>query len=117
MAVPTPQTIFTRDILGNYVSNSFAEALASGPFDAIIIGGGTFGLTLAQDLFFRARTTGAGAIAEDGLKPANYRILVLEGGPFTLPEHAQDIPSLGLAIRAPKPHSRPAARCPRPGRS
>ena len=26
MAVPTPQTIFTSDILGNYVCNTFAEA-------------------------------------------------------------------------------------------
>jgi hypothetical protein len=33
MAVPTPQTIFTRDILGNYVCNTLVEAQASGPFD------------------------------------------------------------------------------------
>ena len=42
MTVPTPQTIFTRDILGNYVCNTLVEAQASGPFDVIIIGGGTF---------------------------------------------------------------------------
>ena len=40
MAIPTPQTIFTRDILGNFVCNTLAEATASGPFDVIIIGGG-----------------------------------------------------------------------------
>src|SRR5437660_12559566 len=97
MAIPTPQTIFTCDVLGNYVCNTFSEAVTSGPFDVIIIGGGTFGLTLAQDLFYRARTTGAGTIPEDGLKPPNYRILVLEAGPFSLPEHVQDLPSLGLA--------------------
>src|SRR5262245_49346784 len=98
MAVPTPQTIFTRDILGNYVCNTFAEAMASGPFDVIIIGGGTFGLALAQDLFFRSKRfdQGPGGVPEDRLKPFNYRILVLEAGPFTLPEHVQDIPSLGL---------------------
>jgi len=54
MAIPTPETQFTRDILGNYVCNTFAEAIASGPFDVVIIGGGTFGLVLAQDLFGRS---------------------------------------------------------------
>lgn len=43
MAVLTPETQFTRDILGNYVCNTFAEATSSGPFDVVIIGGGTFG--------------------------------------------------------------------------
>jgi hypothetical protein len=99
MAIPTPQTIFTRDILGNYVCNTLAEAQASGPFDVIIIGGGTFGLALAQDLFFRSKRfdQGPGGVPQDGLKPFNYRVLVLEAGPFTLPEHVQDIPSLGLS--------------------
>ncbi|PYQ86068.1 MAG: hypothetical protein DMG02_26235 [Acidobacteria bacterium] len=96
MAVPTPQTIFSRDVLGNYVCNTFAEARASGPFDAIIIGGGTFGLALAENLFFRARRFGAGAYPGDGIKPTNYRILVLEAGPFVLPAHTQDIPNLRL---------------------
>ena len=54
MAVPTPETQFTRDILGNYVCNTLAEATSSGPFDVIIIGDGTFGLSLAQDLHFRS---------------------------------------------------------------
>src|SRR5437764_210994 len=106
MAKPTPQTIFTCDILGNYVCNTFPEAMASGPFDVIIIGGGTFGLALAQDLFYRARTTGSGTLPQDGLKPPNYRILVLEAGPFALPEHVQDIPNLGLSnpgLQAPFP--------------
>jgi ribulose 1,5-bisphosphate synthetase/thiazole synthase len=58
MAIPTPETIFTRDVLGNYMCNTFSEALNSGPFDVIIVGGGTFGLALAQDLFFRSRETG-----------------------------------------------------------
>jgi hypothetical protein len=54
----TDQTQFTRDVMGRYVCNTFAEALASGPFDVIIIGGGTFGLTLAQDLHFLSLPTG-----------------------------------------------------------
>ncbi len=96
MAVPTPETQFTRDILGNYTCNTFAEAAGSGPFDVIIIGGGTFGLSLAQDLFFRSRRFGLGSDPQDTLRPLNYRILVLEGGPFALPEHTQDLPNLGL---------------------
>src|SRR6266481_3458987 len=71
---PTPETPFTRDILGNYVCNSFFEAQNSGPFDVIIVGGGTFGLALAQDLLFRTQRQGLGA----------------------LPEHTQDIPNLQL---------------------
>lgn len=96
MAAPTPETQFTRDILGNYVCNTFAEATSSGPFDVAIIGGGTFGLVLAQDLFFRTQRFGPGTVQGDGLRPANYRILVLEGGPFSLPEHTQDFPNLQL---------------------
>src|SRR5216684_3374570 len=96
MAVPTPETQFTRDILGNYTCNTFAEAVGSGPFDVIIIGGGAFGLSLAQDLFFRTKRSGLGSDPQDTLRPSNYRILVLEGGPFALPEHSQDLPNLGL---------------------
>jgi hypothetical protein len=91
MAITTEDTSFTHDILGRYVCNTFGDAKSSGTFDAIIIGGGTFGLTLAQDLFERSRPAGA------AIKPGNYRILVLEGGPFTLPEHVQDLPSMALA--------------------
>jgi choline dehydrogenase-like flavoprotein len=112
MAVPTPQTLFTRDVLGNYVCNTLSEAINSGPFDVIIIGGGTFGLSLAQDLFFRARATGAGTVPQDGLKPPNFRILVLEGGPFTLPEHVQDLPSFGLANPGAQPPFPPGSTLP-----
>lgn len=94
----TPETIFSRDVLGRYLCNTFAEAAASGPFDVVIVGGGTFGLALAQDLFFRAKRfdTGPGAVPDDVLKPRNFRVLVLEAGPFVLPAHVQDIPNLGL---------------------
>src|SRR5215467_10775812 len=91
MPITTEDTSFTHDILGRYVCNTFAEAKNSGTFDVIIIGGGTFGLTLAADLFERSRPLGA------AIKPGNYRILVLEGGPFTLTEHVQDLPSMNLA--------------------
>src|SRR6266480_4799902 len=93
----SPETLFTRDILGRYVCNTVLEAQTSGPFDVIIIGGGTFGLALAQDLLFRTQRQGLGALPEDSSwRPASFRILVLEGGPFALPEHTQDTPNLQL---------------------
>ena len=110
MAVPTPETQFTRDILGNYTCNTFAEAVGSGPFDVIIVGGGTFGLSLAQDLFFRTKRSGLGSDPQDTLRPSNYRILVLDGGPFALPEHSQDLPNLGLFA----PGGQPSASSPLP---
>jgi choline dehydrogenase-like flavoprotein len=91
---PTPQTQFTRDIYGRYMCNSFTEAVQSGPFDVVIIGGGAFGLTLAQDLFFRSTNVPA-------LTPDNFRILVLEAGPFALAEHVQDVPNLQLQAFSP----------------
>src|SRR5215471_10160069 len=95
MAISTEDTSFTHDILGRYVCNTFGEAKNSGTFDVVIIGGGTFGLTLAEDLFERSRPLGA------AIKPQNYRILVLGGGPYTLPEHVQDLPSMSLASPGP----------------
>lgn len=99
-------TDFTLDVLGRYVCNTFDEALANSdapyranardvngnalqprgdmrPFDFIVIGGGTFGGAAAEQLFYRS--TGR-----------SERILVLEGGPFLLPEHWQNLPSMSL---------------------
>jgi hypothetical protein len=87
--VPTvtiPQdTLFTFDVLGRYGCNTLEEAANSinrpNPrmFDFIIIGGGSFGAVLASHLFNRDRTQA-------------HRILVLEAGPFALPEHVQNLP-------------------------
>lgn len=94
--MPTPAnsevTTFTRDVLGRYICNGLDEALKSTDksirsdardFDIIIIGGGTFGPAVAQQLFANDLTH-------------NHRILVLEGGPFVIPEHVQNMPQLGL---------------------
>jgi choline dehydrogenase-like flavoprotein len=93
---PTPQqTDFSRDVLGRYICNGLDEALASTsghpdarPFDVVIIGGGSFGPVLAQQLF--ARDT-----------QRRHRILVLDAGPFVLPEHVQNLPMLGLQTPPP----------------
>jgi choline dehydrogenase-like flavoprotein len=94
----TPQTTdFTRDVIGRYVCNGLDEALRSTdttlrpdarPFDIIVLGGGTFGSAVAQHLFNRDKTR-------------NHRILVLEGGPFVLTEHVQNLPMLGLGVPGP----------------
>src|SRR5216684_2222352 len=89
---PSEYTHLSRDTLGRWVCNTLSEALmsASGkPFDVIVIGGGSFGAVFAQHLFDRDRQLG------------RHRILVLEAGPFDLPEHVQNIALPGLGPPAP----------------
>ncbi|MEU4331467.1 family 16 glycoside hydrolase [Nonomuraea dietziae] len=82
------ETDFSLDVIGRYVCNGLDEALASTdsslhadarPFDLIVLGGGSFGAVLAGHLFARDVTH-------------QHRILVLEAGPFALPEHMQNLP-------------------------
>ena len=94
-------TDFTRDVLGRYICNGLDEAQRSADrtvmrpdgrpqieakdFDLIVIGGGTFGPVVAEHMAFRDRAR-------------SHRILVLEAGPFVLPEHVQNLPVLGLNV-------------------
>jgi choline dehydrogenase-like flavoprotein len=86
-------TSFSLDNMGRFLCNTLPEALASTvataggrarKFDTIIIGGGTFGAVVAEQLFVRDSTR-------------SRRILVLEAGPFVLPEHYQNLPFQGGA--------------------
>lgn len=105
MPLTTESTSFSADVLGRYTCNTFEEALvthdpaaraAAGlpdrsdlrPFDFVVIGGGTFGAAIAEHLWFRSAKR-------------SERILVLEGGPFLLPEHIQNLPVLGLGVADP----------------
>jgi choline dehydrogenase-like flavoprotein len=85
MAIKTESTSFTKDIQGRYLCNTYGEATAGGPFDIVIIGGGTFGAAIAEHFWYRQKRAGGG-----------LRTIVLEAGPFTLPEHVQNTGILGL---------------------
>ena len=84
-------TSFTLDNMGRFLCNTLQEAFDSAAqtvaghkrdFDVIIIGGGTFGAVMAEHLFLADVTR-------------SRRILVLEAGPFVLPEHVQNMPFMG----------------------
>jgi hypothetical protein len=86
-------TSFTLDNMGRFLCNTLQEARDSAgqmvagrtrDFDVIIIGGGTFGSVVAEHLFIADTTH-------------SRRILVLEAGPFVLPEHVQNMPYIGGA--------------------
>jgi choline dehydrogenase-like flavoprotein len=89
--LPSESTSFTLDNLGRFLCNTLQEARDSAgqavagrgrDFDVIVIGGGTFGAVIAEHLFVTDTTH-------------SRRILVLEAGPFVLPEHVQNMPYQG----------------------
>jgi len=84
-------TLFSLDNMGRFLCNTLQEARDSAAesvagqrsdFDVIVVGGGTFGAVIAEHLFITDATH-------------SRRILVLEAGPFVLPEHVQNMPFLG----------------------
>jgi choline dehydrogenase-like flavoprotein len=91
MGLQSETTTFTLDNMGRFLCNTLQEAsdsaaviVAGAPrgFDVVVIGGGTFGAVMASRLFLNDVTH-------------SRRILVLEAGPFTLPEHVQNMPFQG----------------------
>jgi len=79
--------------MGRFLCNTLQEASDSAAqpvggrrrdFDVIVIGGGTFGAVVAEHIVVTDRTR-------------SRRILVLEAGPFVLPEHVQNMPFMGGA--------------------
>src|SRR5260370_17825334 len=103
------ETTFTLDNMGRFLCNTLQEALDSTAvqvagkqrnFDTIVIGGGTFGAAIASSLLFADVTH-------------SRRILVLEAGPFALPEHFHNMPYQGGSPDFRKPwHSHPALAYP-----
>lgn len=88
MPVVTEDTSFTRDVLGRFVCNTFQEAQATDftRFNVVVIGGGSFGGLVAEQIFGR----------DSAPNRRRHRILVLEAGPLFLPEHIQNIPPMRL---------------------
>jgi choline dehydrogenase-like flavoprotein len=93
MALTSESTTFSLDNEGRFLCNTLQEARDSAAqtvggrtrdFDTIIVGGGTFGCVVADHLFIADATR-------------SRRILVLEAGPFVLPEHVQNMPFMGGA--------------------
>ena len=91
--ITSESTTFTLDNMGRFSCNTLQEAFDSAAqmiagrrrdFDVIVIGGGTFGSVIAEHLFVADNTR-------------SRRILVLEAGPFVLPEHFQNMPFMGGA--------------------
>jgi choline dehydrogenase-like flavoprotein len=103
VGLATETTHFTLDNMGRFLCNTLQEALQSTglnvgltsvsgapltppkqarPFDVIVVGGGAFGVVLAQHL-----------LAQDDTN--SRRVLVLEQGPFVVPEHQQNLPFVG----------------------
>jgi choline dehydrogenase-like flavoprotein len=90
-SVNVQETAFTLDNMGRFLCNTLQEARDSAgvqvagkqrDFDTLVIGGGTFGAAIAASLLFADPTH-------------SRRILVLEAGPFALPEHNQNMPYQG----------------------
>jgi len=79
------RTAFSVDILGRFLCNTLDEALTNPDYDAIVIGAGMYGGYCAAEIFWQGIEAG---------RP--MRVLVLEAGPFILPEHGQNIPNAGI---------------------
>jgi hypothetical protein len=79
------RTSFSLDVMGRFLCSTWEEATTSSDFDAIVLGAGMYGGYAAAKLFTESAAAG---------RP--LRILLLEAGPFLVPEHAQNIPDLGL---------------------
>jgi hypothetical protein len=90
MAIKTESTSFTKDVQGRYLCNDLAEVdawrnVGGRPFDVLVVGGGTFGVAIAEHIWFRQKQAGGGT-----------RTLVVEPGQYVLDEHAQNAGILGF---------------------
>jgi len=87
--VPVQNTSLALDAVARYVCNTWPEAVSNGgpPFGAIVMGAGMYGAAVATKLY----------------RLTNRRVLVLEAGPFLLPEHVQNMAQIGFNVPGPIP--------------
>ena len=80
--VEVQNTVFTTDVLGRFICNSWDEATQNGGvgFDAVVIGAGMFGAYCAEKIY----------------RHANVRVLVLDAGCLLVTEHVQNLSRMGL---------------------
>lgn len=91
MPKTSESTSFTKDVEGQRLCHDFSEAetwstQGGRPFDITMVGGGSFGGTIAEHLWFRQRGLGGG-----------LRTIDVAAGLFTLAEHDQNTSILELA--------------------
>lgn len=86
--VDVQHTAFSADVLGRFVCSTWQEAVHNGgpPFSAIVIGAGMYGAYCATRLFRR---------------DPGKRVLLLDAGPWLVPEHVQNLPRVGLDVPSP----------------
>jgi choline dehydrogenase-like flavoprotein len=93
-------TSFSRDVLGRFICSTWEEATPdSEGIDVVVLGSGMYGGYCASKIYELSRQRfgkeeGKDEFDTDGSKA--LRVLVLEAGPFLIPEHGQNIPNLGL---------------------
>lgn len=83
--VDVQRTTLSMDVLGRYVCSTWDEATANGgpPFSVVVVGAGMYGAYLAAKAFRRDPTR---------------RVLLLDAGPFLVPEHVQNLGPMGLNV-------------------
>jgi hypothetical protein len=80
------RTSLSLDVLGRFVCNTYDEATTNPDFDVVVIGSGMYGAYCAAKVYSESEAVGH-----------PLRVLVLEAGPFLVPEHGQNIPNFGLS--------------------
>lgn len=98
MPVEPEFTTFSRDVFGRFSCSTWDEATQDPDgIDVVVLGSGMYGGYCASKIYELSRAR-FGQFEDDPNKRNSraLRVLVLEAGPFLIPEHGQNIPNFGL---------------------